>query len=192
MDIMEFIAESLENQKQEKDIEENELKREKKKLDIWDVLKAIAKKDIEYYNNLSDDERKLLQPYIVNLWLSMIYRKNKSKKINELDIVYHELLRNVNSRINKNLFEFSSKDMFWLVATTINEFSDFIDVFEVDYIKGKKSNKEKYDKELIEYLSNELLTSSDKIVEMIEDDYIGNDIIDEVMTIIKSKQAKIK
>jgi len=193
MDINEFINESLENQKKEKTLEiEEEKNNEKKKLDIWDVLDAIAKKDIEYYNNLSDDEKKLLQPYVANLWLSMIYSNNKSKKITEIDIVYHELLRNINDRINMNLFEFPSKDLFWLVATTVNEFSEFINKFNVNYIKGKKSNKDKFDKEVLEYLSNEMMTSTDKIVDMIQDGYISDEFLDEVKSILKSKQAKMK
>ena len=193
MDIFEFINESIEKQKEEKlENEKENLKTEKKKLDIWRVIEAIAKKDIEYYNNLTDDEKKLLQPYIVNLWLSMIYSNNDSKKINEIDIVYHELLLNINERINKNLFEFPSKDLFWLVATTINEFCEFVPKFNVNYIKGKKSNKEKFDKEVLEYLSNEMLTSTDKIIEMIESGYISSELLKEIQEIVIAKQAKIK
>jgi hypothetical protein len=192
MDITEFINESLQKQKEELVENEKEEKVEKKKLDIWKVLEAIAKKDIEFYNNLSEDEKKLLQPYVVNLWLSMIYSKNDSKKLDDIDIVYHELLLNVNNRINANLFDFPSKELFWLVATTINEFYEFIPKFNVNYIKGKKSNKEKYNKEVLEFLSDELMTSTNKIVEMIESGYISNDLLKEVEAVIKSKQSKIK
>lgn len=54
------------------------------KLDIFKLIKEISKKNIAYYDTLSDEEKKAFAPLIVSRWLSGIQNKQQVYLINAI------------------------------------------------------------------------------------------------------------
>jgi hypothetical protein len=67
----------------------------KRKLDIFSVLKSLDQRDLEFYKNLTPEERKEFAPVVVMRWMSAV------KGSDELNEYY---IHQVNDRINKNLW----------------------------------------------------------------------------------------
>lgn len=72
-------------------------KSEKAKLDLFtDVLPNIGSSNYDYYNQLTDDEKKLYQPYTIMKWMSST--QNNS---------HIDFLRNVNEFVNVDYWSLS-------------------------------------------------------------------------------------
>ena len=54
------------------------------KLDIFDTLNHISRKDVGFYDNLSEEEEKAFQPLVVARWLSGIKSERQIYFLNEL------------------------------------------------------------------------------------------------------------
>jgi hypothetical protein len=75
-----------------------------RKLDIFKVLKELDNKNSKFFDSLTDDEQKSLQPLIVMRWLSGTTSKQQVMLINEL--------------LNKYIFSFSKhKKILWDIMT---------------------------------------------------------------------------
>lgn len=71
------------------------------RLDVFQTLNAIDKKDTDYYNNLTPELKKGFAPVVVNRWLSGTYSKQQVFLLNEIvnpyvfslykhpDLLYH-------------------------------------------------------------------------------------------------------
>jgi len=169
MDIFEMAQQSLEIQEKEKEEKALEAEQEKKaksyKVDIFEALKAVESKDYDWFNRLGENQ-KSFQPFILNMWMSMIWNKNsKQKKFTHNDLIYAEMIKNINYTLNRQLFQVP-KEMFWLLACTIQEYDA---PFVVDFKKSmKKTSESKYNKKVIDYMSQELFSSNEKILDMID------------------------
>ena len=54
------------------------------KLDIFAILAALDKKDVDFYANLSAEEQKQIQPFVLMRWLSGTYNKRQIILLNQL------------------------------------------------------------------------------------------------------------
>jgi hypothetical protein len=52
------------------------------KLDIFKVLEKVDQQDIEYFDQLNDEEKKSIEPYMLMLWLSGTKSKTQIKLLN--------------------------------------------------------------------------------------------------------------
>ena len=106
------------------------------KLDLFkQVLPALDRKDRDFYKNLSEQEQKEVQPYVLMRYLSAV----------KGDVDFQEwYLRATNEYVNKGYWNLSStdhKELQWLLLTTVspkmgNKFHEWIPMK-----KGKKNKK---------------------------------------------------
>jgi hypothetical protein len=89
------------------------------KLDLFkDVLPAINRKDREYFDSLSDDEKKAITFFTLNRWMSSV--ESSSADIAE----YY--LRNTNLCVNKHFFDIpltlekDHRKLMWLLLTAVS------------------------------------------------------------------------
>lgn len=178
MDIFEIAQQGMKIQAQEqKELQleqEAEAKGKSFKLDIHEILRALAEKDYDWFNRLGENQ-KAFSPYMTNLWLSMLWNKDSYQKaFSNNDKVYVEMIKSINERLNTGIFSMS-KEMYWLLANTI-QFTDA--PFTTDYKKlVKKETTDKIPKKVIDYISQELYSSSDKIYDMIHNGLITEDAL---------------
>lgn len=66
------------------------------KLDIFNVLEALDKKDYTYYDSLSDDEKKGFTAFLTNKWMANVEGSNE---------LQHYYVASTNHYSNKHLFE---------------------------------------------------------------------------------------
>jgi len=78
------------------------------KLDIFDTLRAIDRKDMLFFDQLSDDQKKGFQPLVVMRWLSAI------KNPNYADYYIYA----VNERVNLNFFDITDPSMHYKAMVT--------------------------------------------------------------------------
>jgi len=170
------------------DIEKAQIEEEKKeeasaakakayKVDIFEAINAVASKDYDWYNRLGE-KQKSFQPFMLNMWLSMVWNKDsKQKKFTTNDKIYAELLKKINHTLNKQLFTVP-KEMYWLLACTIQEYDA---PFITDYKKSvKKTASSKYNINVINYMAKELYSSNEKIMDMIDNGLITTDDMTEI------------
>ncbi len=75
-----------------------------KKLDIFAILAALDRKDVDFYSNLTPAEQKTIQPFVLMRWLTGTYNKRQVFLINEL--------------INPYVFSMNDhKDLLWKMLT---------------------------------------------------------------------------
>lgn len=87
------------------------------KLDLFkDVLPAINRKDRDYFDSLSDEDKKAVTFYTLNRWLSTVDSANE-------DLVSY-YLRNTNKCVNRHFFDIpmtvdnDHRKLMWLLLTT--------------------------------------------------------------------------
>ena len=81
------------------------------KNDIFEVLKHLDNKDYGYYESLSEEQQKEIQPYTLTRWMSAIYGNESS---------HQSLNKRVNERVNKRFWELSKyKDLQWKLLCNI-------------------------------------------------------------------------
>lgn len=193
MDIFDLAKQGMDIQEQElkdKALEEEvEQKSKTYKVDIFEALKAAELKDYDWFNRLGENQ-KSFQPFILNMWMSMIWNKNsKQKKFSNNDKIYAEIIKSINYTLNRQLFQVS-KEMFWLLACTIQEFDA---PFIVDFKKSlKKTAIIKYKPELLKYLSQELFSSTEKITDMIDCGLITEDDMKEIEKDLQTLEKQTK
>lgn len=142
------------------------------KLDLFEVLAKIDEQDIEYFNNLSAEQKKSIEPYMLMLWLS----GTKSKVQLQL----------INLTLNTTVFQFSNhKDLLYKLAIASS------DGKKKKYKWYKRKNVQKHStsvailrkyytcssKTAREYIS---LLSCDDIVELAEEMGEQDDVIKKV------------
>lgn len=175
MDIFALAQEGMKIQEEEikalAEEKEAEEKAKKYKLDIFEVLAHVAQKDYKYFHELGENQ-KHLQPFMINLWMSFATSPNVSRAITVDDQVYADILSRVNNRLNKDIFNMS-KEMFWLMACTVNDYN--MNSFNIKYLKGVKDVNDKVSPQVLAYLSKELWTSKEKILDMIANGLITED-----------------
>ena len=173
MDIFDLASEGIKMQSdeiKEKEAEQAQLKAQKSyKIDIKEALLAASNKDYDWFNRLGENQKQF-QPFMLNMWMAMIWdRSSKQKKLSHNDLIYTEILKEVNFTLNKQLFNVS-KEMYWLLACTVQ---DFDAPFVVDFKKSiKKTAGEKYNPKVIKYMAQDLYTSTDKILDMVDNGLI--------------------
>lgn len=181
MDIFEIAQQGMkiqEDEKKEKQQEEDAVKKAKSfKIDIFEAINAAANKDYDWFNRLGENQ-KSFQPFMLNMWLSMVWnKKSTGKKFTNNDKVYAEILKDINYTLNRQLFQVP-KEMYWLLACTVNEYDA---PFIVDFKKSlKKTASEKYNKKVIDYMAAELYSSTEKIIDMIDNGLITVDEMKEI------------
>ena len=181
MDIFEIAQQGMKIQADEIKQEAAEaaaIEKEKSfKLDIVAAMRACANKDYDWFNRLGDHQ-KHFSPYILNMWLSQIFSKDTNRKISQNDLAYFATILNINYSLNRQLFTVP-KEMFWLLACSVNESG--IDEFNTAWVRGgKKGTSSKINPKVLDYMSQELWTSKDKLADMIDNGLITEDDIKEI------------
>ena len=181
MDIFDIAQQGIDIEKaqieEEKKEEASAAKAKAYKVDIFEAINAVASKDYDWYNRLGE-KQKSFQPFMLNMWLSMVWNKDsKQKKFTTNDKIYAELLKKINHTLNKQLFTVP-KEMYWLLACTIQEYDA---PFITDYKKSvKKTASSKYNINVINYMAKELYSSNEKIMDMIDNGLITTDDMTEI------------
>jgi hypothetical protein len=204
MDIFEIAKVGMKIQEEE--LKALSLEEEKKpnRLDIKAAIEAASCKDYDWYNRLGEDQ-KLFQPFMLNLWMGMIWTANGNRSFTGRDDCYAVTLRRVNSMMNTNVF--CPKDLFWLIACTVQS-EDFIkyqtdkkgnkritDRLEYNLQWVKKSDRlaaEKYDFKVIKYIAQELYSSTDKIMDMIDNGLITAEEMKDISDDLETLELKKK
>jgi hypothetical protein len=195
MNLFEIVNDNFKNQEEELSEQEQEKTKKAPKLNIYEVLERIAQKDYGWIgrndNNYNvEDKIKGIQPFIVILFLSKIWNsKNRTSRLTDLDIGYFYLLEEFNNKLNTNVFT-TSKEMFWLLACSINPFE--LQKFDALPIKSKKNTSTKYNEKVIEILSKELLTSKQKIKDLIDNNLIDVDLMKKIEKDLKTLEGNKK
>lgn len=116
------------------------------RLDIKEVLRRMDAKDRNYYDSLSDEDKKKLSPFMLIRW---------GASVDGDPMLQHYYLAAANERLNKNFFDISAKDhkkLQWLLATTVSP--DMGSMFHPWIaFNQKKQSKSGYSTELINYFS---------------------------------------
>lgn len=84
------------------------------KLNIRNEMAALDRKDRDYYESFTDEEKKKFAPYLMIRWSSAV------KGNADLQAYY---LLSANERINKHFFDISAKEhkkFLWLLSTTVS------------------------------------------------------------------------
>lgn len=55
-----------------------------RKLDLFKLLDAISRKNVDYYHTLSDEEKKEVQPFVIMRWLTGTFSKQQVCMLNAL------------------------------------------------------------------------------------------------------------
>ena len=112
----------------------------KYKLNMFDALRAMDKKDRNFYDNLNDQEKKGFAPFVMVRWASTV-----SHSMAEMDEWW---LKAVNQRFNMNLLNLNSETtkhvkLQWLMATTTSPGMGAMKHQWIGYKKktGKVNNK---------------------------------------------------
>jgi hypothetical protein len=98
------------------------------KLYIGNEMAALDRKDRDYYDNLSDDEKKQISPFTFIRWSSAVTDKlGPYDERNGYDQANYDLqayyLLSANERVNKHFFDISAtqhKKLLWLLSTTVS------------------------------------------------------------------------
>lgn len=197
MDIFAIAQEGMKIQEQEiKDqqaLEAEEAKAKSFKLDIFETMKQAANKNYSWLNSLGENQ-KHFQPYMLNLWMGMVWYKGKGSEAKAFcnnDKFYASMVKNINYTLNRDVYNVP-KEMFWLLACTIQEADA---PFTADYKKAaKRELSEKIPPKVIQYMSQELYSSKDKIMDMIDNGLITSadiaSIVADFETIEETKKKK--
>jgi hypothetical protein len=184
MDIFEIAQQGMKIQEEElRELAQEEEEKKPYKLDIKEALEAASRKDYDWFNRLGENQ-KSFQPFMLNMWMGMIWTKNTTRAFKGNDNFYASIIRNVNSKLNTHVF-YSPKELFWLLSCTIQEYinyeldkkgnkriSSLLD-YDIVWIKSEKKNAgEKYNKKVINYMASELYSSTEKIMDMIDNGLI--------------------
>jgi len=108
------------------------------KLDLFKTLAAIDNKDRDYYDNLTDEEKKGFAPFVLVRWCSAAQTNN---------LLYdYWLLVATNERMNVNLLNLNSQTtkhpkLQWLMATAT---SPYVGKLRHEWIPYKKAEKRTY------------------------------------------------
>ena len=74
------------------------------KNDIFEVIKQIDNKNYQYYDSLSSEQQKEIQPYVLMRWISVVGDENKHMKYTQ----------DINENVNMYFWELSKyKDLQW-------------------------------------------------------------------------------
>ena len=132
------------------------------KNDIFEVLKQIDNKNYQYYESLSVEQQKEIQPYTLLRWLSSLAG-------NEQDHIKYTL--ETNEKVNKRFWELSKyKDLQWKLLCSCGS-KKFI---RHQWIPMSKTNKDKNYNMLRKFYSN----LNDDEFEMKYREMTSNDIKD--------------
>lgn len=81
------------------------------KNDVFEVLKNIDYKNYGYYDSLTDEQKKEIQPYTLMRWKAITIGNGSENN-----------LLNVNEKVNKHFWELSKyKDLQWKLLCTCND-----------------------------------------------------------------------
>ena len=194
MDIFALAQQGMDIQAQEKKELEAEQAAEAKtksfKLDIFEMLKAAASKDYDWYKRLGENS-KAFSPHMLNLWMGMVWNSNNTKKaFNNNDLIYADIVKKTNFTLNRDVYAVP-KEMFWLLACTVQEYNA---PFSADYKKlMKRDLADKIPAKVINYMSQELYSSKDKIMDMIDNGLITEEEIKAIISDFETlEEQKIK
>ena len=111
------------------------------KLNIANEMRAFDSKDRNFYNDLTDEEKKKFSNFLMIRWGSSVQGST------ELQQYY---LLSCNENLNKNFFDLAKHpDLQWLLATTV---SPGMGNFRHDWIKQKK--RESSNNKVVKFLRN--------------------------------------
>lgn len=112
------------------------------KNDIFEVLKHLDKKDYGYYESLSEEQQKEIQPYTLARWMSATYGN---------ETAHQSLNKRVNERVNKRFWELSKyKDLQWKLLCTVGNGT----IYKHQWVGAAKSSYDKTTNLLRKFYSN--------------------------------------
>lgn len=106
------------------------------KLDIFKMLNAIDKKDYNFYDNLSDDERKGFSAYLGLKW---------GASVNGDNTLQHYYLASMNNYVNVNLFDVNKHPKLQWLLLVASSPNFGVHRHEWIYPKKKSTSKSKSD-----------------------------------------------
>jgi hypothetical protein len=107
------------------------------KLDIFKMLNAIDSKDYDFYDNLTDDERKGFSAYIGLKWGASVSGGD--------NILQHYYLASMNSYVNVNLFDLNKHHKLQWLLLVASSPNFGVHRHEWIYPKKKPTSKSKND-----------------------------------------------
>ena len=132
---------------------------QKYKLNMFDALRAMDKKDREFYDNLNEQEKKGFAPFVMVRWASAV-----NHSMAEMDEWW---LKATNQRFNVNLLNLNSATakhpkLQWLMATTT---SPGMGAMRHQWIGYKK--KDKVNNKIRNFLMEQYPTLSDEEIALL-------------------------
>lgn len=204
MDIFEIAQQGIKIQEEEaKELALEEEAKKPFKLSMPEAVEAASCKDYDWFNRLGENQ-KSFQPFMLNMWMGMIWTKNSNRAFKGNDEYYAAILRRVNSKLNTNVF-YAPKELFWLLACSVQEYINFeVDKkgnkrisskldYDMNWVKkSERMTAEKYDKKVIKYIADELYSSTDKIMDMIDNGLITSDDMDAILADLETLEPNKK
>lgn len=125
------------------------------KLNINSELRALDTKDRDFYDNLTDEEKKKFSPYLMLRYGASVEGNSDFQDW---------YLRSTNERVNQNFFDVSTsqhKKLQWLLCTTI---SPNMGSMRHYWLGAKKSGK---DNKAVKFLTKLYPTAKDDEIELL-------------------------
>lgn len=184
MDIFEIAQQGMKIQEEEiREAAQEEEAKKPHKFDVKEAIEAASNKDYDWFNRLGEDQ-KIFQPFMMNMWMAQVWTLNNSRAFKGKDAYYVNTAVKVNSHMNANVFN-TPKELFWLLSCSVQDYIKtaedkngnrrIVDRLEYTFNWVKKSERmtaEKYSPKVIAYMAQELFSSKDKIMDMIDNGLI--------------------
>jgi hypothetical protein len=187
MDIFDIAKQGMQIQEDELKEQQLLMQDEKKpayKFPVFDAVEAASKKDYGWFDRMGEDQKNF-QPFMLNMAMGMVWTRNKNKGFKGNDDLYAQLIRDINLKLNPNVYN-TPKGLFWLLTCSTQKHIEYATDkkgnkritgklnFDVDWLK-KEVSEEKYNQKVIKYIADELLSSTKKIFDMIENGLITHE-----------------
>jgi hypothetical protein len=131
------------------------------KLDVFETIRQLDRKNRSYYEDLEPDQQKEISPLVLMRWVSGLKDQG-----NPDEIEYRILM--LNETVNKDMFNISDKNhkqLKWLLGTVVSHNSK--GSFRYEYIKHTREKTDPHERRTINFLKSVYPTYKESEIELL-------------------------